>query len=103
MDRRTWCQLMTVLAAARPAVSQTQPPATAPQPPAGGGGRGQGGFGQQPMRITKDQLKGALVLLGLDFQDAEIDMMLPSVNRGLGNYEALRKVEIPTDTEPSFT
>ncbi len=28
------------------------------------------------MRITKDQLKGALVLLGLEFQDAEIDMML---------------------------
>ncbi len=95
---------MTVLAAARPAVSQTQPPATTPpQPAAGrGGGRGQGGFGQQPMRIAKDQLKGALALLGLDFQDAEVDMMLPSVNRGLGSYEALRKVDIPYDTEPSF-
>ncbi len=86
---------MTVLAAARPAVSQTQPPA-------GRGGRGQGGFGQQPMRITKDQLKGALVLIGLDFQDSEIDMMLPSVNRALANYEGLRKVDIPYDTEPSF-
>ncbi len=54
------------------------------------------------MRITKDQLKGALVLLGLEFQDGEVDMMLPSVNRALGNYEALRKVDIPYDTEPSF-
>ncbi len=91
---------MTVLAAARPAVSQTQPPAT--RPAGAGRGGGQGGFNQQPMRITKEQLKGALVLIGLDFQDAELDMMLPSVNRGLANYEALRKVDIPYDTEPSF-
>jgi len=110
MDRRTWLQLLTVLTAARPAIAQ-QPPATtggaAPQQPAAGrgrgaGGRGQGGFGQQPMRITKDQLKGALVLLGLDFEDAEIDMMLPNVNRALYNYEALRQVDVPYGTEPSF-
>jgi Asp-tRNA(Asn)/Glu-tRNA(Gln) amidotransferase A subunit family amidase len=75
---------MTVVAAARPAVS-------APQ-----------GRAQQPMRINKEQLKGAIALLGLDFQDPEIDMMLPSVNRAMANYEALRKVEIPADTEPSF-
>jgi Asp-tRNA(Asn)/Glu-tRNA(Gln) amidotransferase A subunit family amidase len=103
MDRRTWLRLIAVLSAARPTLAQ-QPPATTP--PGGGrgaGGRGgQGGFGQQPMRITKDQLKGALVLLGLDFQDAEIDMMLPNVNRALYNYDALRKVDVPYGTEPSF-
>jgi Asp-tRNA(Asn)/Glu-tRNA(Gln) amidotransferase A subunit family amidase len=96
---------MSVLAAARPAVAQTQPPTT-PQPPAGrggrGGGGGQGGFGNQPMRITKEQLKGALVLLNIEFQDPEIDMMLPSVNRAINNYDALRKVDIPYDTEPAF-
>ncbi len=99
MDRRTWFQLIGILAAARPAFSQ--PPATAtPQPPAGGGrGRGQ----QQPMRITKDQLKGALVLLALEFQDAELDMMLRGVNSALFSYESLRKVEIPYDTEPAFS
>ncbi|HEV2446295.1 MAG TPA: amidase, partial [Candidatus Sulfopaludibacter sp.] len=90
MDRRTWCQLMGVLAAARPGLSQ---------PPAG---RGQG-FPQQPMRITNDQLKGALVLLGLEFEDAELDMMLRRVNSALFSYEALRKVDVPYDTEPSFT
>lgn len=54
------------------------------------------------MRINKDQLKGALVLLGLEFEEPELDMMLPSVNRALVSYESLRKVDIPYDTEPSF-
>jgi Asp-tRNA(Asn)/Glu-tRNA(Gln) amidotransferase A subunit family amidase len=91
MDRRTWFQLLSVLAAARPGLSQ---------PPAGG--RGQGSQ-QQPMRITKDQLKGALVLLGLEFEDAELDMMLRRVNSSLFSYESLRKADIPYDTEPAFT
>src|SRR5215467_4838141 len=84
MDRRTWVQLMAVLAAARPALPQ------------------QGGRGQAPMRVTKDQVVGALKLMGLEFNDAELDMMLPSVNRALGNYEALRQVEIGYSVEPSF-
>lgn len=54
------------------------------------------------MRITKDQVKAALVLLGLEFQDAELDMMLRRVNSALYSYESLRKVDIPYDTEPSF-
>ena len=54
------------------------------------------------MRVTKDQVKAALVLLGIEFQDAELDMMLRRVNSALFSYEALRKVEIPYDTEPSF-
>src|SRR5580658_10387235 len=96
MDRRTLVQLMGVLAAARPAISQDR------------GGRGvapagqQGGRGQQPLRVTKDQISAALKLMGLEFSDPEIDMMLPSVNRALGNYEALRKVEIGYGVEPSF-
>ena len=84
MDRRTWVQLMGVLAAAQPAVSQ------------------QGGRGQAPMRVTKDQVVGALKLIGLEFNDAELDMMLPRVNQALGSYEALRKIEIGYDVEPAF-
>ena len=99
MDRRTWCQLLGVLAAARPAFPQTtQPPATNPQVPAG---RGQG-RAQNPPRITKDQLKAALVLIGLEFQDAELDMMLRNVDGALASYESLRGLGIPYDTEPSF-
>ncbi len=43
------------------------------------------------------------MLLGLEFQDAELDMMLRNVDGALTSYENLRKVEIPYDVEPSFT
>jgi Asp-tRNA(Asn)/Glu-tRNA(Gln) amidotransferase A subunit family amidase len=101
MDRRTWIQLLTILAAARPAMPQDRGAATAtPQPPAGG--RGQGRGGNQPMRINKEQVQAGLKLLGLEFQDAELDMMLPSVNRALASYERVRQIDVPLDTEPAF-
>jgi Asp-tRNA(Asn)/Glu-tRNA(Gln) amidotransferase A subunit family amidase len=84
MDRRTWIQLMGVLAAARPADAQ------------------QRGGQQQPMRVTKEQVEAALKLLGLDFENTEIDMMLRRVNASLSGYEAVRKIEVPYDTEPAF-
>ena len=92
-------QLVSVLAAARPVLSQERGAATTPQPPAGrGGGRG----GNLPMRITKEQVQAALKLIGLEFQDPEIDQMMPSVNRALNTYERLRQIEVPYDTEPAF-
>jgi Asp-tRNA(Asn)/Glu-tRNA(Gln) amidotransferase A subunit family amidase len=54
------------------------------------------------MRVTKEQVAGALALLGLNFQDAEIDMMLRSVNRSLYSYDDLRKIDVPYGTEPAF-
>lgn len=44
----------------------------------------------------------ALALLGLEFQDAEIQMMLRRLNSGLAGYENLRKLDIPYDAEPAF-
>src|ERR1700757_3666563 len=86
MDRRTWMQLISVLAAARPAIAQTQPPATTtPQPPATGG-RGGGRGQQRPLRVTREQLQAALKLFGLEFQDAELDMMLRNVDTALASY-----------------
>jgi Asp-tRNA(Asn)/Glu-tRNA(Gln) amidotransferase A subunit family amidase len=62
------------------------------------------GRGQQniPQRVSKEQLKNALEIIGLDFTEAQRDQMLPSVNRALSSYEALRKVDVPLDTEPAF-
>lgn len=62
------------------------------------------GRGQQnvPQRVSKDQLKAALEILGLDFTEAQRDQMLPGVNRALASYEALRKIDVPLDTEPAF-
>src|SRR5580693_3878179 len=64
----------------------------------------QQGRGQQnvPQRVSKEQLKAALEIIGLDFTEAQRDQMLPGVNRALSGYEALRKIEVPLDTEPAF-
>jgi Asp-tRNA(Asn)/Glu-tRNA(Gln) amidotransferase A subunit family amidase len=93
MDRRTWLQLLTALAAARPSSAQ---------PAQGRGGQGRGAQQQQPLRVTKEQIQAALKLFGLEFEDAEIDMMLRNVNRGLGNYEALRKLDVGYGVEPAI-
>src|SRR4051812_23366075 len=68
MDRRTWLQLLGLLSSATAASPD--------QPPAGGRGAAAGQGPQAPMRVQKEQVAGALALLGLEFQDAEIDMMM---------------------------
>jgi Asp-tRNA(Asn)/Glu-tRNA(Gln) amidotransferase A subunit family amidase len=92
MDRRTWLQLLSILSAAGAGYSQQRP---------AGGGRGQ--QPQQPLNVTKDQVTAALKLMGLEFQDAEIEMMLRGVNQAMGQYASLRKLDIPLDTEPAFS
>src|SRR5262245_30087561 len=83
MNRRAWFQLLSALAAARAGSSQERPAAAAP-------------------RVTKDQVAQALKAIGLEFKDAEIDLMLPNLGRALNGFEALRKVEVPLDTEPAI-
>jgi len=94
MDRRTWIQLLGILSAAGVS-AQDRPPATpaptAPQRPP-----------QRPMRVTKEQVAAAFVLLGLEFQDSELDLMLRRINDALNSYEELRKVDVPYDAEPAF-
>src|SRR5271156_1471701 len=81
LDRRDWMKLLGILAAARSAPAQTTPVA--------------------PPRVSKDQIQTALHLIGIEFEEAKLDMMLPNVNRALNNYEELRKIDIPLDTEPA--
>src|SRR3954463_2772701 len=103
MDRRTWLQRTPPPPAGGKAYPQ-QGGGAAPPPAegAGRGGRGQGALQNLPMRITKDQVVGALKLMGLEFQDSEVDMMLRGVNQAISNYESLRKADVPIDTEPAF-
>lgn len=52
---------------------------------------------------NRDQLKQSLGLLGLDFKEEQIEMMLPGIQRQLATYASLRKIEIPFDTDPAIT
>jgi Asp-tRNA(Asn)/Glu-tRNA(Gln) amidotransferase A subunit family amidase len=52
---------------------------------------------------TAASLKQSLSQLGLEFTDAQLDMMLPGVKRALASYSALRTLNIPLDTDPCYT
>ncbi|MEO5742872.1 MAG: amidase [Vicinamibacterales bacterium] len=63
-------------------------------------------LGQQastPPRIDRLRLDAAESIFGVDFNEAEEQMALNSVNRNLDSYEQLRKLDIPLDTEPAVT
>src|SRR5438477_4818663 len=53
-------------------------------------------------RVKKDDLKHAEKIIGIDFNDKEEDMALGGVNRALDSYEAVRKIDVPLDTEPAI-
>src|SRR5882762_5492505 len=54
-----------------------------------------------PLRVTKDMLRQAEKLIGIELTDAHEAMALPSANTNLERYETLRKIEVPLDTEPA--
>ncbi|MCS7024598.1 MAG: amidase [Bryobacteraceae bacterium] len=64
------------------------------------------GEGVQPTEqlpgVTKAQLLAALQVMGLSFPDPQLELMLPRVNRLLGQLERLRQIEVPLDTEPAI-
>jgi len=57
---------------------------------------------QSPQRVTKEALRAAEQLIGIELTDAQEAMALPGVNRNLASYEALRKIDVPLDTEPAI-
>ena len=84
-------------------VGAAAPPAGAQAPPAAAAAAGRGQQTDANLRFGADALKGAEKIAGLEFTDAEEQMMLRGVNRNLESYEALRKLDIPLDTEPAIT
>ncbi len=56
-----------------------------------------------PQRVSREMIVAALGVMGLTFKDAEIDMLLPTVNRTLGSYEGVRKLAVPLGTAPAIS
>lgn len=54
-----------------------------------------------PLRVTKDMLRQAEKLIGIELTDAQEAMALQNVSTNLDRYEALRKIDVPLDTEPA--
>src|SRR4051794_35813801 len=55
-----------------------------------------------PTRITKEMMHNAEKLMGLEFTDAQETQALGGVNGNLNSYEAVRKIDVPLDTEPAI-
>ena len=92
LDRRSFVKLLPAAGVAGLAAPSAVASATAAQQPAA-----------PPQRVTKEALRCAEQLIGIDLTDAQEAMALPGVNRNLANYEALRKIEVPLDTEPAVS
>src|SRR5499427_743772 len=54
-----------------------------------------------PMRITKEMMRNAEKLIGIELTDAQETMALRGVNGNLDSYEVVRKIDVPLDTEPA--
>ena len=84
MNRRRFFSTLLAAGAATPVLAQQPQSATSP-------------------RIDRLRLDAAESIFGVDFNEAEEQMALNSVNRNLDSYEQLRKLNIPLDTEPAIT
>ena len=95
LNRRTFVKLLPAAGAAGLTISslplaaaaQTPTPTPSPTP---------------PLRVTKDMMHNAEKLIGIELNDKQEEMALPGVNRNLDNYEAVRKIDVPLDTEPAI-
>jgi len=99
-DRRSFVKLIPAIGAAAvvapylsiPSTSaQTPSPTPTPSPSPS----------PTPLRVTKEMLRGAEQLFGIELTDAQKQMALQNANSNLERYETLRKITIPLDTEPA--
>src|SRR5687767_4115607 len=93
VGRRSFIKLMSALgiATATPdrILAQTATPSPAPSP-------------TPAPRITKEMMREAEKLIGIELTDAQEAMALGGVNRNFDAYETVRKIDIPLDTEPAI-
>ena len=100
LNRRTFVKLIPALGAATVVVPHLQivsalaqtpspTPMASPSP------------SPTPLRVTKEMLRGAEQLFGIELTDAQKQMALQNVNSNLDRYETLRKINVPLDTEPA--
>ncbi len=102
IDRRSFVKLLPAAGAAGlavtnsplKAIAQTPTPSPSPSPAAQPSAT--------PLRITRDMMHAAEKLIGIELSDKHEDMALPGVNRALDNFEAVRKIDVPLDTEPAI-
>ena len=103
VGRRSFFKLLPALGAAGIAATHIEAPSTEAQQPPGVGARAGGGQqSQTPQRVTKEMLHAAEQLIALELTDAQEAMALAGVNRNLASYEAVRKIDVPLDTEPAI-
>jgi Asp-tRNA(Asn)/Glu-tRNA(Gln) amidotransferase A subunit family amidase len=57
----------------------------------------------EPAAVTKDDLEAAERLIGISFSDSEHELMRQSVATNRDHFDAVRRVPIGYDVEPSFT
>src|SRR5207237_6016133 len=99
INRRSFVKLLPAAGAAGLAVSSAplkaiaQTPTPSPSP---------GPSPTPPLRITKEMMHNAEQLFGIVLTDKQEEMAQPGVNRNLDSYEAIRKIDVPLDTEPAI-
>src|SRR5262245_45916457 len=81
IDRRSFVKLLPAAGAASAAITNLD--AT----PGSAIAKAQQAQQQTPQRVTKETLRAAEQLIGIELTDAQEAMALPGVNRNLANYE----------------
>src|SRR6185503_2745024 len=100
IDRRTFVKVLpaagaAVIAASQAplsALAQTASPTPSPSPSPS----------PTPGRIKKNDLEHTEKVIGIDLSDKHREMALSGVNSNLDRYEAVRKIDVPLDTEPAI-
>ncbi|MBC8030975.1 MAG: amidase [Pyrinomonadaceae bacterium] len=101
-NRRTFVKLVPALGAAAiaaPHLSISSALAQSPMP--GASPLPSPSPSPTPLRVTKDMLRQAEKLIGIELTDAQEAMALANANTNLERYETLRKIDVPLDTEPA--